>query len=276
MKQLFCATALITLVSTPLVAQDASTVLAEVDGVKITLGHAIAMKERLPQQYQTLPDEVLFDALVEQLIQQEVMAAAVRETLSTKQKLSIENETRALLATDIITELQAQEVTEEQLQEAYDAEYANVEPEPEFNAAHILVETEEEAAALITQLEEGADFAELAKEHSTGPSGPNGGDLGWFGLGMMVAPFEEAVRGLEVGGVSAPVQTQFGWHVVKLNDSREKGAPELIEVRPSLEDRIRVGFVESYVEELMGKAEIIQTEEEIDPSLISQIELLEE
>jgi len=80
-------------------------------------------------------------------------------------------------------------------------------------------------------LADGADFATLAKERSTGPSGPRGGELGWFGTGQMVPEFEQAVIGLEDGAVSEPVQTQFGWHVVKRNDSRNKSAPSLDEVQ---------------------------------------------
>ena len=89
-----------------------------------------------------------------------------------------------------------------------------IEPET-VRASHILVETKEEAENVIDQLEEGADFAELAKEHSACPSGENGGDLGTFGKGRMVKSFEDASFNLIVGEISKPVQTQFGWHVIK-------------------------------------------------------------
>ncbi|MEM8802624.1 MAG: peptidylprolyl isomerase, partial [Pseudomonadota bacterium] len=148
--------------------------------------------------------------------------------------------------------------------------------EVEFNASHILVETEDEAKALITELEGGADFAQLAMDKSTGPSGPRGGELGWFGLGAMVAPFEEAVATMEPGAISAPVQTQFGWHVIKLNETRVKNAPPLEQVQAQLSDEIRRVAIEGLVEELTAGAEITRaTAEEIDPALLDSFELLE-
>ncbi|HFQ15592.1 MAG TPA: peptidylprolyl isomerase, partial [Rhodobacteraceae bacterium] len=195
----------------PMMEVTADTVLATVNGDAITIGHLIATRSALPEQYQALPDEVLFEGILEQLIQQTLLSQASGE-LSRRTQLELENERRALIAGEKIDEITAEALTQEALQAAYDAQYANAEPVPEYNASHILVETEEEAKAIIGELENGADFAELAKEKSTGPSGPNGGALGWFSEGMMVAPFEAAVIGLEPGQVSpAPVQTQFGW-----------------------------------------------------------------
>ena len=90
-------------------------------------------------------------------------------------------------------------------------------------ASHILVQTEEEANDLLKKLEEGSDFGELAQEYSLCPSKRDGGDLRFFGRGMMVKPFEDAAFELEVGQVSAPVETQFGWHLIKLTDKKEEG-----------------------------------------------------
>jgi len=147
----------------------------------------------------------------------------------------------------------------------------------EYNAAHILVETQDEATALVEQLSNGADFAELAKEKSTGPSGPNGGDLGWFGTGAMVAPFEEAVVALSVGEVSQPVETQFGWHVILLKQDRIASAPSLDEVRADLSQRLQREAVDSYVADLLEGADITPADlSAIDPSIISNYELLSE
>ena len=128
----------------------------------------------------------------------------------------------------------------------------------------------------MTLLAEGADFAELAAERSTGPSGPNGGQLGWFGPGMMVAPFEEAVVALEVGEVSEPVQTQFGWHVIILNESRVEELPSIDDIRAELEESVRQGRVETLINDLTDAGEITRTELDIDPSLIRNVELLDE
>ena len=101
-----------------------------------------------------------------------------------------------------------------------------LEPPKEFKARHILVETQSEANSIVAELEGGANFAELAKTKSTGPSGPNGGDLGWFSPNQMVQPFSQAVAALEDGAFSkTPVQTQFGWHVILREDSREATPP---------------------------------------------------
>ena len=132
----------------------------------------------------------------------------------------LENEARALRSAVAIDAIIGQSFTDDEIAAAYDENYGNIPAEPEFNASHILVETEGEAKALVASLNNGVDFAELAKEKSTGPSGPNGGELGWFGLGMMVAPFESAGLSMEIGDISAPVQTQFGWHVLILKIGR--------------------------------------------------------
>lgn len=251
-----------------------STVLATVNGDDITLGHLIVARQALPQQYQTLPNEVLLQGLLEQVIQQTVLGQAMGE-LSRRAELELENQRRAMVAEEKIDAVIATAVTEEALQAAYDEVFANAEPSPEYNASHILVETEEAAKELLTKLEAGTDFAELAKEFSTGPSGPNGGELGWFGPGMMVKPFEEAVVALEPGQVSAPVETQFGWHVVKLNDSRVKGAPTLDEVREELTAKIENDAVEQAVQGLLEAATIKRIDlETVDPETLGNLSLL--
>jgi peptidyl-prolyl cis-trans isomerase C len=125
-------------------------------------------------------------------------------------------------------------------------------------------------------LVEGADFAELATERSTGPSGPNGGQLGWFTAGMMVPEFETAVFELEPGEVSPPVQTQFGWHVILLNEMREQAPPALEEVRDELLNGLRRARVEARIDELMAEASIDRPELDIDPTVIANSDLLQE
>jgi peptidyl-prolyl cis-trans isomerase C len=276
MNRLLASVAMIATLSTPVFAQDADTVLATVDGTEITLGHMIAMRTRLPQQYQDLPDDVLYNGMLDQLIQQEIMAAAARKDLSKLQDLGLENEMRAFLAGQMIDATASEPVAETDVQAAYDAQFATAAPQPEFNAAHILVETEEEAQSLVTQLAEGGDFAELAKTYSTGPSGPNGGELGWFGLGQMVPAFEQAVLTMDAGDVSAPVQTQFGWHVVLLKEKRERGAPALEEVRGTLEETLRSSAVDKMVEDLTAGATVSRAEVQVDPALIRNNDLLSE
>lgn len=274
MKRLLVSAAISLSLAAPVGAQDASTVLATVNGTDITLGHLIAMRAMLPAQYQELPDEVLYSGMLDQLIQQEVVADSLRGSEDARTKLTMENEDRAFLASVAIDAIAFDTIADADVQALYDANFADAGGDLEWNASHILVATEEEAQSLIDQLNDGADFVALAQEFSTGPSGPNGGALGWFGTGMMVPEFETAVAGLEAGEISAPVQTQFGWHVVKLNESRISAPPALEDVRADLEEELRRQRVDAYLAELTETAEITRPEVEIDMSLIRNIDLL--
>ena len=253
----------------------AETVVATVNGTDITLGHMIVLKQRLPDQYKQLPPNVLFDGILDQLVQQ-TLFGEVADGLSLGTRLTLENEERALRANEEIQRVALAALTDEALQSAYDQSFGSAIPTSEFNASHILVTTQEEAQSLITELEGGADFAELAMEKSTGPSGPRGGELGWFGPGAMVPTFEEAVMALEVGAISDPVETQFGWHVIKLNETRQASAPTLDEVRGELSDQIQRDAIEARAEELTSGADITRkTVSDIDPILLDDISLLE-
>ena len=124
----------------------------------------------------------------------------------------------------------------------------------ETKARHILVAEEDEAKALIEQLDEGADFAELAKEHSTGPSGPGGGDLGWFTQDQMVEPFSVAAFAMEPGSHSAqPVKTQFGWHVIKVEDRRENAEA----VRSEMANALMEDAIEAKITKLRDEADVV-------------------
>lgn len=255
-------------------APTATTVVATVNGEDITLGQLIMLRAQLPAQYQQLPDEVIFDGLIDQIVNQQLLAETLDEEPA-RIAIALQNEHRSLRAGEVVNALAEQGATDEELQAAYDARFEGVEPDPEYSAAHILVETEEEAVALKEEIDAGADFAEMAREHSTGPSGPNGGDLGWFGPGMMVAPFEEAVVALEPGQVSDPVETQFGWHLIKLNDTRQQALPTLDEIRDELTGEIIEGKLKALLDELTAEADITLPEEgAFDYSIIQNLDLL--
>jgi len=280
MKKLLAGAALAAITALPLTAQEtdagADTVLATVNGTEITLGHLVAMYSLLPDQYRELEPQVLYDGMLEQLVRQQVLADVAQDDMTRTMELGLANEERAFLAASLIDRIAAEDIPEEEVQAEYDAQYGEIEPVAEFNASHILVETEEEAQALIDELADGADFAQLAAERSVGPSGPNGGQLGWFTAGMMVPEFETAVFELEPGEVSVPVQTQFGWHVILLNDSRQQAVPTLEEVRPQLLQGLRRARVDAQIEDLVGAAEIDRPALDIDPSLIANTDLLTE
>lgn len=248
--------------------QGVDTVLAEVNGVEITLGHAIALRGRLPAQYQGLPDEVLFEGILDQLIQQTVLMQAIEAEVDRRMSMALENDRRAFLASQMVTRLAEAEVAEADLRAAYDEAMDGYVPDPEYNASHILLETEEEAREVAALLADGADFAELARARSTGPSGPEGGDLGWFGPGAMVQPFEEAVMTLAVGEVSGPVQTRFGWHVIRLDDMRTGTPPSLDEVRAELTMILQRQRVEQALADLLDAATIDRRDADVDRGLI--------
>jgi peptidyl-prolyl cis-trans isomerase C len=268
------ATGLAVTVAMPAAAQDATTVMATVNGTDITLGHMIALQERLPEQYKQLEDAVLFDGILDQLIQQTALSQEMEKDLSGAIEISKENEIRAFLAGELLAKIGTADLDEAAIEAIYKERFAEGDPEMEFSASHILVETEEEAKELVVQLAGDTDFAELAKEKSTGPSGPSGGSLGWFGTGAMVPAFEEAVVALEDGAVSDPVQTQFGWHVIKRNESRVKEAPTLDAVRDEIERELRAKAIEDEITRLTDTAEVTRTEVEVDPTAIRNVGLL--
>lgn len=266
-----------TLLALPLAAEGgADQVIATVNGKDITMGHMIVVRSSLPDQYRDLPDDVLFKGILDQVIQQTVLAEQEGDNVPSRVRLALENEQRALMAAEHMDKMLAGAVTEEAVKAVYDETYGGAAPEKEFDASHILVETEEEAKALVTELEGGADFAELAKSKSTGPSGPRGGALGWFGTGQMVPAFENAVKEMDAGAISAPVQTQFGWHVIKLNETRTKDAPKVEDVREELEQQVRMNVVDAYIEKLTAAATISRTDlDKIDTSNLKDLTLLE-
>lgn len=248
----------------------AETVVATVNGEDITVAHVAAARAMLPQQYQQLPNEVLLPGLVDQLVQQTVLSQAI-DQISPMIEIQLDNERRQMVAAQKIESVVSDGVDEDAIQAAYDAKYEGAEPTTEWNASHILVETEAEAADLVEQArEEDADFAALAQEHSTGPSGPSGGELGWFSTGMMVEPFETAVADMEAGDVQGPIQTEFGWHVIKLNETREKGAPALDEVRQEIVAELQNSAVEEAVAKLLEDADVERMDiETLDPAILT-------
>ncbi|MDX1784866.1 MAG: peptidylprolyl isomerase [Roseovarius sp.] len=258
-------------------APTAETVVATVNGTDITLGHMIVLRAGLPEQFAQLPAEVLYRGILDQLVQQTLLQQKMTAEVSLAGRLALENEGRAIAASEEIARITGNALSDAAIKDAFEAKYLNAPEETEYKAAHILVETEEEAATLVAQLKDGADFAELAKEHSTGPSGPSGGELGWFSAGMMVEPFQDAVEALEAGGISDPVQTQFGWHVIRLNETRIKDRPDLEEVRPELEEELQQAAMTAHLEQLLADAEIDRTAgDALDPSVLNQFDLLEE
>lgn len=255
--------------------ESADTVVATVNGTTITLGEMIALRETLAEQYQSLPDDVLFDGILNQLIQQEVLRQSVTE-MSPRQKANATNNARGYVSGVAMEKVVVKAVTAEALQAAYDERFRNAKPQTEYNAAHILVATADEAEAIKAELAAGADFAELAKAKSldTG-SGSAGGDLGWFGLGMMVKPFEDAVVAAKVGEVTGPIQTEFGFHLILVKETRIAENPTLDAIRDELAAEIENTAIKKLVDDLTATATVTREGEGIDPTILKKSELID-
>jgi peptidyl-prolyl cis-trans isomerase C len=262
MANLTVAAGLLTSAANAQSSVDSDVVVATVNGEEIKMGHVVMVYDTLPQQYKSLPAEQVFQGIVEQIIQQTVLAQAAANPNSKYIEFAVDNERRILTASQMIDEITTEATSEDKLQAYYDARYQSVDLGREYNASHILVESEEEAKDLIFKLSDGADFAALAQEFSTGPSGPNGGSLGWFGQGRMVAPFEQAVMSLTVGEVSPlPVQTQFGWHVIILNDMRAVQAPAFEEVSGEIAAELQRVAIEERVKVMVDGAAVVRVDQ---------------
>lgn len=257
LKRLTLSLALGTALALPAAAEpDADTVVARVNGTEITLGHMIVAFASLPQQYRQVPPDVIYTAILDQLIRQSALMQSRTDEEPRHVRLQLDNERRSLLAAEEIEGIMSGAASPEEVRAYYDAKYADGFGSDEYNAAHILLESEEEAKAVKAEIDGGADFAATAKARSTGPSGPNGGALGWFGAGRMVPEFEAAVVGMETGEVSEPIKTKFGWHIIKLNEKRKSDAPSFEEAQPELIKELRQKAVENRIEDLLRGAKV--------------------
>ena len=248
-------------------------VLAEVNGKNITLDHIIAAVAKLPSEYNTLEADYILEGVLNQIVKQEIMA----QILDTSEKfieVSLENEIRSIRAKYSIEKLMEGFPGNDQLLAAYETATETIQNSEEFNASHILVESEKEALKILNSLKAGSDFSKLAQEKSTGPSGPNGGQLGWFGPGQMVPEFEAAVLVLEIGSISQPVKTQFGWHLVKLNDRRVKALPTFEEMKPELVQQLSQARIDQLLKIETDKSIVKILDTKIEPSLIRNLNLL--
>ena len=264
-KSLLAASLATVIFASPAMAQDAAPaedpVLATVNGEEILESEVRATQQGLPQQYRQLPFDMLkADLLTREINQRLLMDAGSEAGLADDEevKAQIAALERRLIAETYLDRALSDAITDDAIEAKYEEFIKTNEPEPQVHARHILLESEEDAKAIIAELDDGADFVELAKEKSTGPSGPNGGDLGFFNRGDMVAPFAEAAFAMEPGTYSSePVQTQFGWHVIKVEEKKEGTQPSLDEVRQQLVAEISRDAFNALVEDLRSDAEIV-------------------
>ncbi len=220
----------------PSFAQEAKeNVIARVNGVEVTDRELALAEVDLLEQFSKAPADQRRAMILNALLDIKALALAAEEAgladdANFKAQMAF-NRARAL-HNNYFQSNALNVITEEEMKERYDIEVKGIEPQPEIRARHILVKTEDEAKAIIKELDGGADFIELAKTKSTGPSGPQGGDLGYFGRGQMVPEFEVAAFDLEKGSYTKePVKSQFGFHIIFKEDARDSQPPSYEEVK---------------------------------------------
>jgi len=235
-------------------------VVARVDGAEIRLSHLEAARAQLDPRLANVPLARIYRPLLEQVIQQKLLANAGR-------KANLHNDPQiksqmALIEDRLIQSVYMgkkirSEITEDAVKKRYEAYLKTQKAGDEVHARHILVKTEQEAKAVIEQLKKGADFAKLAREKSTGPSKVQGGDLGWFSKGEMVPEFDKVVFALKKGEYSkTPVRTQFGWHVILVEGRRKSAPPSLESVRNQLARNMAREIFQAEVKRLQKQAKI--------------------
>ena len=212
-------------------------VLAKVGEVEITLGEVIAFRQTLPEQFQQLPDEVLLESILTQMIDQTLLENAARESGLDKRaafRLALRNQRRAVMADAFMSSTLLDQMTEAAIAEAYQTQFVDAPALPEIRSAHILVEDKATATGLKEQLDAGADFATLAAEHSTDATAARGGDRGWLPFQRMVPDYAKAVESMVIGELAGPVQTPFGWHLIRVDGKRNRPVPPLEQVEGAL------------------------------------------
>ncbi|SIS54115.1 peptidylprolyl isomerase [Insolitispirillum peregrinum] len=239
-------------------------VVAKVDGSEIHRSEIVAMKDRMAQQMpqiQAMPLESIFANLVDQAVSQRLLLSAAKKANvadDAEFKKQLDQVRDSLMQRAFLTREVEKRLTDDKLRTAYDDLLKNNPPEDEVHARHILVDNEKKANELIKKLKKGASFEDLAKSDSKDDgSGKRGGDLGYFSKSAMVPEFAEAAFAMKPGDVSdKPVKTQFGWHIIKVEDRRKSTPPAFEEVKEQLRGQMADGVIDEIVGELRKNAKV--------------------
>ena len=247
-------------------------IVANVNNEDISLETMIHAMNELPPEIQSQPFMSYYEDLLERVIDIKLFAQEGK-----KMKLDEEPSVRAaidfviekVLMQAFLSKYAQENIKEENLKASYNNFIADETSREEIKASHILMDTESEAIDVINMLNDGDDFAQLAKNKSTGPSGPSGGDLGWFKRGQMVPPFEKAAFSLNKNEITQrPVQTQFGWHVIKIFDKRIPEAPSYENMKSKLMQDLERKIVSKKIQDLRNNALIEKlSSSELEPLL---------
>jgi peptidyl-prolyl cis-trans isomerase C len=256
-------------------AQDSNPVVARANGVDIRESDIAFAEEEIGNNMPQIAPDQKRDYLITYLADVIVLSQAAE-----KQKLNERDDVQRRLTFDhnrVLMEALMQDVGQAAVSDAamhqvYDEAVKQMPPEEEVHARHILVETEDEAKAVEDALKKGADFAALAKEKSKDPGAADGGDLGYFTVDQMVPEFSKAAFKLAKGEISEPVHTQFGWHVIKVEDKRVKPTPTFDQVKPQLSNYVSHRAQAELVDTLRKNATIERLDKPApaaDPSLLN-------
>lgn len=257
------------LVATPVLAQ-ADKVIARVDGMSITEREIALATEDLGERLAQLPDERKRDEVVNYLVDLKLgakaaIAAKTADSPDFAARLAYFRE--KVLLDQYLTAEARKAATPEAARKLYDETTKAMAPEEEVNARHILVEDEAQAKAVAERLKKGEDFAKVAAELSKDPgSGKEGGSLGWFTKDRMVPEFAEVAFKLNKGQVSDPVKSQFGWHIIKLEDKRAKPLPDFAAVKPQIDQYLERKAQQDIIVALREKAKVERLDQPATPA----------
>jgi peptidyl-prolyl cis-trans isomerase C len=239
----------------------ANPVVAKVNGKDIHLSDVQDAMASLPEQARGMPPQVVMPMVIDQLVDRTALADEAR-----KQGLQNDPAVQAAIARATDQALQnallrkeiAPSISDAAIQARYDAEYKNKSGEEEVHARHILVATEAEAKQIIAELQKGADFTAIAKQHSTEPgAAQSGGDLGWFKKGDMLPAFSEAAFSLKPGQIDPnPVHTQYGWHVIQVLETRTAPPPTLADAKDEIRQQIIQDGIQKAVQQARADAKV--------------------
>jgi len=260
MPRLLAMLTALTLSWTAMAQDEASLEVLTINDQPYTLNLVGNIINQLPDNIRQQPIDAYYDSIIDDIIDTKLSADAARQSGLAEKPLLKEIAMRAyerVIAEAWLNEELNRRITDDMIAQSYNDLLADTESRTETKASHILVDSEAEAMAVIARLDQGEDFAAIAKEVSTGPSGPNGGALGYFRRGDMVPSFELASFNLEVGTYTkTPVQTRFGWHVIQVSDRRVADAPPLADIEDQLRSSVSVKIIGTIISELRAKASI--------------------
>jgi peptidyl-prolyl cis-trans isomerase C len=251
--------AMVLLTGLPVRAEDANPVLAKVNGAEIRQSDMALAEEELGPSLAQMDPATKRENVLSFLIDMKIVAKAAED-----KKIEDRDDFKARLAFArnrlLMDNLLAVEgkaaTTDEAMKKVYEDAAKQISGEQEVHARHILVETEDEAKAIEEELKKGADFAELAKKKSKDPGASDGGDLGFFTKDQMVPEFSAVAFALEPGKISDPVKSQFGWHIIKVEEKRDRKPPDFAQVKPQIETYVTRKAQADYVAKLRETAKI--------------------